>query len=51
MLVLDKDKVAYDFSPTIDLIEDPEDADGNPVEIRQALAPGSYGIHASDFYL
>lgn len=51
MLVLDKNKVAYEFNPVVDLIEDPLDGDGRPVEIRQPLVPDSYGIQASDFYL
>jgi HD-GYP domain-containing protein (c-di-GMP phosphodiesterase class II) len=51
MLVLDNDRAPYEFSPTLDLIDDPVDANGNPIEIREALAPGAYGIHASDFYL
>jgi HD-GYP domain-containing protein (c-di-GMP phosphodiesterase class II) len=51
MLVLDKDKIAYDFSPTLDLIEDPVDADGSIIEIRHPLDPGSYGIDPADFYL
>jgi HD-GYP domain-containing protein (c-di-GMP phosphodiesterase class II) len=51
MLVLDKDKIAYGFKPTVDLIEDPLDDDGNLIEIRQPLPPGTYGIDASDFYL
>jgi hypothetical protein len=51
MLVLDKDKIAYGFNPTLDLIEDPVDDDGNLIEIRQPLQPGTYGIDAGDFYL
>lgn len=51
MLVLDRNKVAYDFNPVLDLIEDPVDSDGRPIEIRQPLVPGSYGIHPADFYL
>jgi HD-GYP domain-containing protein (c-di-GMP phosphodiesterase class II) len=51
MLVLDKNKVAYEINPTLDLIEDPEDDDGNVIEIRRPLAPGTYGINAEDFYL
>ena len=51
MLILDKDKVSYGIYPTLDLIEDPVDDDGILVEIRRPLAPGSYGINASDFYL
>lgn len=51
MLVLDKNKVAYEFNPTLDLIDNPLDEDGNIVEIRHPLSPGSYGINAKDFYL
>lgn len=51
MLVLDKDKVAYEFSPTLDLIDDPLDDNGQLIEIRRPLEPGAYGIHAGDFYL
>ena len=51
ILVLDKDKIAYGFSPTLDLIEDPLDESGNLIEIRHPLEPGAYGIEASDFYL
>jgi len=51
MLVLDKDKIVYGFNPTLDLIEDPLDDAGKLIEIRHPLAPGSYGINASDFYL
>lgn len=51
MLVLDKEKVAYGFNPTVDLIEDPLDDTGQLIEIRHPLAPGTYGINASDFYL
>jgi hypothetical protein len=51
MLVLDKNKVAYDFNPTVNLIDDPLDADGRFIEIRRPLQPGTYGINASEFYL
>lgn len=51
MLVLDGNKVAYEFNPTLDLIEDPEDDNGNVIEIKRPLAPGTYGINAEDFYL
>lgn len=51
MLVLDKNKVAYEFHPTLELIDDPVDDNGRIIEIRQPLEPGAYGIHASDFYL
>jgi len=51
ILVLDKDKIAYGFSPTLDLIGDPLDDAGDLIEIRHPLAPGTYGIEPSDFYL
>jgi len=51
MLVLDKDKVAYEINPTLDLIMEPVDDAGNQVEIRCPLPPGSYGIDPNDFYL
>lgn len=37
MLVLNKDKVAYDFHPVLDLIEDPVDDTGERIEIKQPL--------------
>ena len=51
MLVLDSNKIAYAINPTLDLIEDPEDDEGNVIEIRRPLAPGTYGINAENFYL
>lgn len=51
MLLLDKDKYAYELNPIIDLIEDPRDASGGLIEIRQPLPAGSYGIDAGDYYL
>jgi hypothetical protein len=51
MLVLDKEKVALDINPTLDLIEDPVDDEGNAIEIARPLQPGSYGIDAGEFYL
>jgi HD-GYP domain-containing protein (c-di-GMP phosphodiesterase class II) len=51
MLVLDSDKTAYEFNPIIDLIEDPMDSDGRPLEISRPLLPGSYGVQPGDYYL
>ncbi|WJW75423.1 HD-GYP domain-containing protein [Thiohalobacter sp. IOR34] len=51
VLVLDGDKVALDFNPVLDLIENPLDSDGRPIEIRRALEPGAYGVEPQDFYL
>lgn len=50
MLVLDKDKIAYEFNPVLDLIDEPEDDDGERIEILHPLPPGSYGIDISDYY-
>jgi HD-GYP domain-containing protein (c-di-GMP phosphodiesterase class II) len=51
MLLLDENKYAYEMSPILDLIEDPVDASGRLIEIRQPLPAGSYGIDAGDYYL
>jgi len=52
MLVLDKDKIAYEFNPVIDLIEESDDDESDEkVEILRPLATGSYGIDISDYYL
>jgi len=51
MLILDKDKVAYGIFPTIDLITDPKDENGNIVEISKAVEAHTYGIDPKDYYL
>lgn len=51
MLILDKDKVAYGIFPTIDLITDPKDEDGNIIEIAKAVEPRTYGIDPKDYYM
>lgn len=52
MLVLDKDKIAYEFNPVIDLIEESDDDESDEkIEILRPLATGSYGIDISDYYL
>lgn len=51
MMLLDKDKYAYELNPIVDLIEEPLDAGGKPVEILRPLPGGSYGIDAGDYYL
>ncbi len=51
MLVLDKNKVAYRRAPVIDLMEEMETEDGEPILIAQALQPGAYGIRPEDYYL
>lgn len=51
MLILDKDKVAYGIFPTIDLITEPMDEEGKPIEIVKAIEPRTYGIDPKDYYL
>ena len=51
MLVLDRDKVAYDDFVTIDLDEESDGRQGCPMEIIAALEPGAYGIDAAEYYL
>ena len=52
MMVLDKDKIAYDFNPVIDLIEESDEKEGDEkIEILRPLATGSYGIDIGDYYL
>lgn len=51
MVVLDRDKYAYELNPIVDLFEDPRDADGALIEIRRPLPAGAYGINPGDYYL
>ena len=51
MLILDSTKVAYECFPTIDLATEPEDKDGNPLDIVTTHEPGSFGIDPKSFYL
>jgi HD-GYP domain-containing protein (c-di-GMP phosphodiesterase class II) len=51
MLLLDKDKYAFEINPIVDLMEDPLAAGGELIEIRQPLPAGAYGIDAADYYL
>ncbi len=51
MLLLDPDKYAYDINTMLDLMQDPLDADGKPVEIRRPLPAGAYGIDIGEYYL
>lgn len=51
MLILDKEKIAYGIFPILDLITEPTDEDGNPVEILKAVEPNTYGIDPKDYYL
>lgn len=51
MLILDKDKVAYDHYPTLDLIKEETDKEGKPLEILTSHEPGAFGIDPHAFYL
>jgi HD-GYP domain-containing protein (c-di-GMP phosphodiesterase class II) len=51
MVILDKDKVAYDSPVTVDLITCEVDACGRPLEIRNSVEPGSFGIDSKEYYL
>lgn len=51
MLVLDENKVAYDFCPIIDLSVETEDSRGNSLSIERPLEPGTYGIDPTELYL
>jgi len=51
MLILDHDKKPHKTVPTIDLLTQVSDASGNPLEIKEVLKPGAYGINPKEFYL
>ncbi len=51
LVLLDENKYAYDTQPVIDLIEEPEDGNGNLIEILRPLPAGAYGINVGDYYL
>jgi putative nucleotidyltransferase with HDIG domain len=51
MVLLDRDKVAYEIAPVIDLLQESTDRHGRPMNIARALEPGSYGIRPEEFYL
>ncbi len=51
MLLLNENKQSYEAYPVLDLIKDQVDMNGNPLGIKQALAPGAYDIDPGDFYL
>jgi HD-GYP domain-containing protein (c-di-GMP phosphodiesterase class II) len=51
MLVLDENKIAYDFQPRLDLTQEGRGVSDGSVEILRALEPGSYGINPGDYYI
>jgi HD-GYP domain-containing protein (c-di-GMP phosphodiesterase class II) len=51
MLILDAEKRDLSSGPTLDLLTQTTNEQGEPLEIIKALAPGSHGIDPSEFYL
>lgn len=51
MLVLNADKHAYDIAPTLDLMVESVDRQGQMLEIARSLDPGSYGIDPTAYFL
>jgi len=51
MLLLDKDKRAYDEYKTVDLAKQSSEHDKDPLTILRGLDPGAYGIDPAEFYL
>ncbi len=51
MLILDCDKRLLDEFPTIDLYQVTVDEQGQEVNIKQSLEPGSYGVNPSELLL
>ncbi len=51
MLLLDPNKVAYQYPATLDLINDPVSDDKRPFQIKRDLPAGAYGIDPREFYL
>ena len=50
MLILDKNKVSYKKSNTINLFRETEGEDGTPLNITKTVKPGKYGIDPGQFY-
>lgn len=51
MLLLNKDKESNDYFPIINLLNEVEDKQGNPLGIKKSLEPNAYGIDPEKFYL
>jgi len=51
MLILNKDKIAYEQFKTIDMADVLSDARGRPLEIARSLQPGTHGIDPKEYYL
>lgn len=51
MLILDEHKNAIESGAVIDLMKELSDSSGNPLEIKDVLEPGAYGIDTREFFL
>jgi len=51
MLVLNDEKHGYDIAPTVDLMLETVDRQGQMLEIARSLDPGSYGIDTTAYFL
>ena len=51
MLILDPDKEYYEMFPTIDLMMQMEDDEGNAIEIVECPEPSEYNIDPKTFYI
>ncbi|MGE0385575.1 MAG: HD-GYP domain-containing protein [Gammaproteobacteria bacterium] len=51
MVTLDPQRRPYPSPRILELINDPEDASGQPYGIRRDLPPGAFGIRAEEYFL
>jgi HD-GYP domain-containing protein (c-di-GMP phosphodiesterase class II) len=51
MLILDEHKKPIESGAIIDLMKERSDSSGNPLEIKDVLEPGAYGIDTKEFFL
>jgi HD-GYP domain-containing protein (c-di-GMP phosphodiesterase class II) len=51
MLLMDPNKVKYEFPMTLNLLNSPPTPAGEPYRIVKSLAPDSYGLNPNDFYV
>ena len=51
LVILDADKKFYQDKFVLDLLDDPETADGKPYLIKDVLEAGAYGIDPKEYFL
>lgn len=51
MLILDREHKPLDLFPIVNLLNEVEDNDGNPLAIRHTLEPGAHGIDPTEYFL